>query len=640
MTASLSPTRAAATHPVDRVPSAGRLVAYGAQHVVAFYAGAVLVPIIIARSIGLSADELRLLIMADLFTCGIASIIQSVGFWKVGVRLPLLQGVTFACVSPVVAIALSKGGGTAGLLYAYGAVIVAGIVTFLIAPYFARLLKFFTPVVTGTVLTLIGISLLPVGARDAVTNPHTGQEDPANARWLLYALGTIAVIVLIQRFFRGFMKTVAVLIGLVGGTAVAFLLGDASFDEVGRADAIGFAHPFVFGMPRFDPIAIISMIVVMLIIAVESTGSVFATGDIVGKRIGKEEIAATVRADGVASIIGGVFNSFPYTCFSENVGLVRLTGVKSRWVVAAAGGIMIVLGLLPKGAAAVAAIPAPVLGGAALTLFATVAVIGIQVLSRVDFSDHRNLIIVATSLGMGLLVTTYPKISEAVPPWLEILFGSGITLGSVTAIALNVLFFHVGRQEGPAVAGGPAVGVITLPEVNRMSRQRFGEVFGSVVQNNDWVLDRAFAEAPFADTGALRAAFAEAILGGSDAEKTDLIRSFPDLGARSSDGEALAADHVALAELGPEERAEVDALAVAYRDQFGFPLVVCAREIAHYDRVLRSGRERLENSAATERAFAVVEVAKIVNYRFDDTVANANPIASALGAGPAIERRW
>ena len=213
------------------------------------------------------------------------------------------------------------------------------------------------------------------------------------------------------------------------------------------------------------------MVVVMLITAVETTGDVFATGEIVEKRIGREDIARALRADGLATTIGGVFNSFPYTCFAENVGLVRLTRVKSRWVVAAAGAIMILLGLIPKAGAIVAGIPHPVLGGAALAMFATVAVVGFQTLAKVDFHDHRNVVIVATSVGLAMYVTAQPEVAQAVPGWAQIIFGSGITLGSLTAILLNLLFHHVGKDFGPAVAGQPGDSV-RLDQVNKMSRER------------------------------------------------------------------------------------------------------------------------------------------------------------------------
>ncbi|MDY6871054.1 MAG: solute carrier family 23 protein [Actinomycetota bacterium] len=612
-------------HPVDQMLPLPELAIYGFQHVVAFYAGAVLVPILIASAIDLPSQDLVKLITADLFTCGIASIIQAVGFWNVGVRLPLLQGVTFAGVSPIIAIGLAHGGGASSLLYVYGAVIVAGIFTFLIAPIFIRLLRFFPPVVTGTLITIIGLCLVPVGAHDAVTNPHTGETDPANPRWLLYALGTIAIIVAIQRLFRGFIATIAVLLGLVIGCMVAFALGDMGFDNVGQASAFGFTAPFLFGVPKFDFVACLTMIIVLLITAVESTGSTYATGEIVGKRIKASDIGNVLRADGLATVIGGIFNSFPYTAFSENVGLVRLTGVKSRWVVVAAGAIMILLGFLPKVAAVVSSIPNPVLGGAALTLFATVAVVGIQTLGKVDFTDHRNLIIVTTSLAVALWVTAYPDVALGMPTGIDLLLGSGISIGAVTAILLNIVFFHLGGH-GPRVAGG---GSITLDEVNAMTKERFTEVFGHVVQDVGWAIDRAYEQRPYTDTRALREAFQDAVLTGSSEQQLELIKAFPDLGAEDETGQALAVDHVALSRLDEEDHNDVVELAAAYREHFGFPLVICARETGHFDRVLRNGWSRMDNSPGTEKAFALIEIAKIANYRFEDLVADANPIAAA-----------
>jgi 2-oxo-4-hydroxy-4-carboxy--5-ureidoimidazoline (OHCU) decarboxylase len=228
---------------------AGNLAVYGFQHVLAFYAGAVIVPILLAGVIGLSDRELIHLINADLFTCGIASIIQAKGFWKVGVRLPLLQGVTFTAVSPMIAIGLVAGGGTDGLLVIYGSVIVAGLVSFLVAPYFSKLIRFFPPVVTGSVILIIGLALLPVAALDAVGGGSDPQ--PGNLRNLAYALGTLLVIVAIQRIFRDFMATVAVLVGLVLGTLVAWGLGDAHFDAVGESSWFGVTTPFYFGWPQF-----------------------------------------------------------------------------------------------------------------------------------------------------------------------------------------------------------------------------------------------------------------------------------------------------------------------------------------------------------------------------------------------------
>ena len=632
-TATSVATRRPPTHPVDEVLPAPKLALYGLQHVLAFYAGAVIVPILLASAIGLNTQQLIHLINADLFTCGIASIIQSVGFWKVGVKLPLLQGVTFTAVSPMIAIGLSAGGGTDGLQLIYGSVIVAGLFTFFLAPYFSRLIKFFPPVVTGSVITIIGIALLPVAASDAVNGVAAGK--PVSGRSLAYALGTLALIVLIQRVFRGFMATIAVLAGLVVGTGVAWALGDASFGAVGSSAVVGVTTPFYFGWPKFGAAAIISMIVVMLITAVETTGDVFATGEIVDKKIVPSDIARALRADGLATTIGGVFNSFPYTCFAENVGLVRLTRIKSRWVVASAGVIMIILGLLPKAAAVVAGIPRPVLGGAALAMFATVAVVGIQTLTRVDFNDHRNIVIVASSIGLAMLVTAQPNIGTAVPDWAQILFSSGITLGSICAILLNVVFHHIGTGRGTAVAGSPATGSVRLSQVNEMTEDQFGATFGRLFQGPDWVVSNAFAQHPFSDTHDLQVAFQEALFGATELQQRDLMSHYPHLASDQSDHDGTGKDLVTgqisdgLTQLSEQEQKAFDELTAAYGERFGFPLIVCVRDDPNHEHILECGWTRMSNSPTQEHATALIEIAKIANHRFEDMVADANPIHTA-----------
>jgi len=620
-------------HPVDEVLPIPKLAVYGFQHVLAFYAGAVIVPILLASAIGLSTEQLIHLINADLFTCGIASIIQAAGFWKVGVRLPLLQGVTFTAVSPMIAIGMAAGGGTEGLVHIYGAVIVAGLFTFLLAPYFSRLIRFFPPVVTGSVITIIGIALLPVAALDVVGGGSNPQ--PTNGQHLAYAIGTLVLIVLMQRFFRGFLATVAVLVGLVVGTLVAWALGDATFTAVAGSPWLGVTTPFYFGWPKFAAAAIISMIVVMVITAVETTGDVFATGEIVDKRITRDDIARALRADGLATTIGGVLNSFPYTCFAENVGLVRLTRIKSRWVVVAAGVFMIVLGVLPKVAAIVASIPPPVLGGAALAMFATVAVVGIQTLSRVDFHDHRNVVIVATSVGLALLVTAQPDVAKAVPPWAQIILGSGITIGSLTAILLNVVFHHVGGGRGPALAGRPGHGQVRLDDVNSMSREDFVDTFGPLFQGPRWVVERAYDRRPFADTQEFRSAVQESLLTSSPEEQTELMSFYPSLGSDAvREGEAGSYSHrdqatAGLTRLTDEDHEAFVELTNAYQQRFGTPLIVCVRDAGDRHQILESGWARMNNSPVHEHTAALIEIAKIANHRFDDLVAEANPIHTA-----------
>jgi OHCU decarboxylase len=632
-------TRAHVKHPVDQVLPAPQLFVYGLQHVLAFYAGAVVVPILLAGAIGLSQPQLIHLINADLFTCGIASIIQSVGFWKVGVRLPLLQGVTFTAVSPMIAIGNASGGGTDGLRTIYGSVIVAGLFTFFLAPYFGKLIRFFPPVVTGSVISIIGIALLPVAATDAVQNGNP--VGPLSGKGLAYALFTLAIIVVIQRVFRGFMATIAVLAGLVIGTVVAAIFGDANFDTVSKSDWAGVTRPFFFGAPAFAVTAIISMIVVMLITAVETTGDVFATGAIVEKRVGGEDVSRALRADGLATTIGGILNSFPYTCFAENVGLVRLTGIKSRWVVAMAGAIMIVIGVIPKAGAVVANVPLSVLGGAALAMFATVAVVGFQTLSRVDFNDHRNVVIVATSIGLAVLVTVKSDLYTVVPGgrWSEMLFNSGITLGSITAIVLNLIFFHVGKSYGPAVAGTPGGGIVRLDQVNDMSRDEFTRTFSGLFQGSQWAVERAYEQRPFADTHDLRLAFQEAMFAATPDEQTSLLQSYPDLGEGPAGPESERDQSpLGLGSLHDEDYEEFSSLNSAYRERFGFPFIVSVRNVDTRDHVLEIGHERLMNSPNQERATALIEVAKIVNHRFDELVAGANPIHTARTSFDSLDR--
>jgi NCS2 family nucleobase:cation symporter-2 len=396
-------------HPVNEVLPPGRLAIFGFQHVLAMYAGAVAVPLILATAIGLPEEDLVYLINADLFTCGVATLIQAVGLWKVGIRLPIVQGVTFAAVTPMVLI-----GQSGGLPAIYGSVIVAGIVTLLVSPYFSKLLRFFPPVVTGSIITIIGVSLLPVAVTWAGGGDPTAENFGAPGNTAL-AFAILLLILLIYRFFGGFVSSIAVLLGLIIGTVVATVLDITDFDGVGEAAFFGVTTPFHFGLPSFGVAAILSMILVMLVTMVETTGNAVAVGEIVEKPIREDNLTAGLRADGLSTALGGILNAFPYTAYAQNVGLVRLTGVKSRWVVAAAGGFLILLGLFPKLAAVVAAIPLPVLGGAGFALFGTVAATGIRTLSRVDFDRNPNLVIVAVSLAIGLIPVASPTFYSAFP---------------------------------------------------------------------------------------------------------------------------------------------------------------------------------------------------------------------------------
>ena len=636
-----------APHPVDQVPPFGKLTILGIQHVLAFYAGAVVVPLFIARQLGLDEETLIHLINADLLTCGIATIIQSAGIGRfIGVKLPLIQGVTFTAVSPLIAIGAAATPPGAdprtGLATMYGSIIAVGLLVFLAAPFFAKLLRFFPPIVTGTLLTVMGTTLLSVSAGDIVAWADKATDDAAKAsatfEALGFAFGTIAIIVIIQRLFKGFMGTLSVLLALLIMTAVAFAMGKTDFSGVGEASWLGITTPFYFGIPEFSLTALLAMIIVMAVTAVETTGDVFATGEVVGKRIAPRDIANALRADGLSTLLGGVLNSFPYTCFAQNVGLVRLTRVSSRWVVTTAGVFMIILGLLPKAAAIVAAIPSPVIGGASLAMFANVAVVGIQTLAKVDLRDNRNAVIVSTSIGLALLVTFRKEdILTAMPSWLQIIFGSGVTIGSLTAIILNLLFFHIGRQASPdvAVVDGKK---INLDDVNAMDRDQFVATFSSMFSSHTWPVERAWESRPFASVSELRSSFEDAVLSASPEEAEELIASYTDVVSLILDGagdEQARSDTSSLSvgEVSTEEAEELRALAAAYREKFGRPLVICVDNVVDRKHLLSSGWRRVEHSPAREARFALGEVIDIADLRFDQLVADANPMRAAWDAG-------
>lgn len=620
-------------HPVDIVPPTPKLAALGLQHVLAFYAGAVIVPLLIASSLNLDSETTIHLINADLLTCGIATIIQSVGIGKhIGVRLPIVQGVTTTAVSPIIAIGLGATdgeGGVASLPAIYGAIIVAGLFTFFAAPVFGKVLRFFPPVVTGSVLLVMGTSLLAVSANDFVNYA----EGVPSTRDLLYGFGTLALIILVQRFSSGFVGTLAVLIGLVLGTGVALALGDASFSEVSSSPALGITTPFYFGMPQFDLVAIFSLIIVMIITMVETTGDVFATGEIVKKRIRRDDVVRAIRADGVSTLVGGVMNSFPYTCFAQNVGLVRLTNVKSRWVAVAAAGFMIVLGLLPKAGAVVAAIPSPVLGGASLALFANVAWVGLQTIAKSDLSDGRNSVIVTSALGLAMLVTFKPEVATAFPEWAQTFVSSGMSIGAITAILLNLVFFHTGSASAQVsrVAGKG----VSLDELNEVSREEFTAALRPLFNNETWPLELAWQSRPFSDVNELRAAIQVAVLTADSDHRDALIHDYPAMDelllASADEAANISADRgsLGLSELDDVQAERITELSAAYRERFGMPFVAYLDTNDTVERVIDAGVRRLANSDAQEYRTALGEIVEIANDRFDILLADANPVRSS-----------
>jgi xanthine permease len=412
-----------------------QLASLGIQHVLAMYAGAIIVPLIVGGALQLTPEQLTYLVAIDLFTCGIATLLQ---VWKnkfFGIGLPVMLGCTFTAVGPMIAI-----GKQYGLSAVYGAIIAAGLFVVIIAKYFSKLRVLFPPIVTGSVVTIIGLTLIPA----AMNNMAGGQgaKDFGDMTNIALSFGVLLLIVVLYRFFTGFIRSIAILLGMIAGTIAAAFMGKVDVSAVAKASWIHMPHVFYFGAPTFNGTAILTMVLVAVVSLVESTGVYFALGDICNRKLSDKDLAKGYRAEGLAMIIGGLFNAFPYTTYSQNVGLVQLSGVKTRKVIYVAGTMLIVLGLVPKIAALATIIPAPVLGGAMLAMFGMVIAYGIKMLSQVEFASQENLFIIACSVGMGLGVTAVPNLFAELPASIRILTDSGIVAGSITAIVLNILF-HV-----------------------------------------------------------------------------------------------------------------------------------------------------------------------------------------------------
>ncbi|MET7358259.1 nucleobase:cation symporter-2 family protein [Streptomyces sp. NPDC005562] len=431
-------------HPVDEKLPALKMATTGLQHVAAMYAGVVAPPLIVGAAVGLSPKELTFLTGACLFTAGLATFLQTLGFWKIGARLPFVNGVTFAGVAPMLAVVDSTDDKKDALPLIFGAVIVAGVLGFIAAPFFSKMVRFFPPVVTGTVITLIGISLMPV-AFGWAQGPVPGADDYGSTKNLGLAGLTLVIVLLLRRFTTGFVKQIAVLLGLVIGTLIAIPFDATDFSPIGEADVIGFPTPFHFGAPQFAAAAIVSLCVVMVVSMTESTADMLALGEIVERPADEKTIAAGLRADTLGSALSPLFNGFMCSAFAQNIGLVAMTKIRSRYVVAVGGAFLVLMGLCPMAASLIAVVPRPVLGGAGVVLFGSVAASGIQTLVKANLERDNNVLIVAVSLAVGLIPIAAPEFYHAFPETAKIILDSGISTGCVAAVLLNLVFNHIGR---------------------------------------------------------------------------------------------------------------------------------------------------------------------------------------------------
>ncbi|MFJ9038163.1 nucleobase:cation symporter-2 family protein [Streptomyces sp. NPDC102406] len=440
-----SPESAGAVHPVDEKLHVSRLVPAALQHIAAMYAGVVTPPLIIGQAVHLDTAGRTRLIAASLLIAGVATLLQTLGVKGfVGNRLPFVNAASSAGIAPMLAIAETNAQGDQ-LPAIYGAVMVAGVFCLAIGPFFGRLLRFFPPLVTGVVITLIGVTLMPVPVGWAQGGDATA-ADYGDMRFLALAGFTLVVILLIQRFGRGFVKQVALLFGLLVGTLAAIPFGMADFSALGSAPVAALPTPFAFGAPHFQPAAIVSLCLVMLVLMTESSAGMLAIGEICERETSGRTITRGLRTDGIATFLGPVFGGFPTSAFAQNVGVVSLTKVRSRYVVAVAGGALLILGVFPMLGAVVSLVPMPVLGGAGIVLFGSIAVSGIRTLSEAGLEDSSNIILVAVSLGAGIIPLAAPTFYADFPAWAQTVLGSGISAGALVAVSLNLFFHHLGTR--------------------------------------------------------------------------------------------------------------------------------------------------------------------------------------------------
>jgi len=433
------------TSPADQLLPAGRLALLGFQHVLVMYAAAVAVPLIIGGALNLPKDQITYLISADLFVSGLVTLIQTVGIRWFGVKLPIMMGVSFTGIGTMVAIAARPGMGLPGV---FGAMLLAGLAVIALAPLIARMLRLFPAVVVGTILLAIAVSLMQVSVTWAAGG--FGASDFGNPLYIGIAFVVMLFVVLMSKHTRGFINNIVVLLAIVFGIAISSLLGKTDFSAVGGAPWFGIVTPFHFGAFRFDAWSTLSMTIVMLVNVIETAGVFMAVSRMTGKPVTQADLVRGFRADGLGAVLGSVFNIFPYSSYSENVGLLEVTGVRSRWVCATGGVFLMLLALAPKLSAAVASVPVFVLGGVGMIMFGMIGVTGIKMLSGVDFvSRPLNGFTVAISIGIGLTPAFAPHFFDRFPAQLAPLLQSGIVLAAICAVSLNLLFNGLGRENKP-----------------------------------------------------------------------------------------------------------------------------------------------------------------------------------------------
>ncbi|WP_265923290.1 uracil-xanthine permease family protein [Cupriavidus nantongensis] len=436
--------------PVDERLPWRRLFVFGLQHVLVMAASPIASVFLMSKALNFPPALAVQLLSATFVICGLGTLLQSLGKRGIGARLPFVMLPGGAPIVLFILIAQQTDVQTAA-----GAVILTGVFYFLVLPVFRRCLRYFPPVVVGTMLLLVAINLAQVSGKLVAGHPAAGSAvDPLN---LLLAFATIACTVAASRWLRGMLAQLAILLGLLGGALVAGLAGVFHFGQVSMSPVLALPTPFPFGWPTFDVVAAIPLMVFAVISMVEATGQTLAISDAVGRPVDQQrDVPRTIRADALTSLLGGMFGTSLIITSGENIGIVRATGVRSRFVTAMSGLILVVFGLLVPVSALISAIPEAVVGGTGLVVFCIVGTMGIDMLRKVDLRDHANMYVVAVALAVGLLPILVPGIYGGLPANLRILVGNGVAMGAITAALLNFLFFHTGLRIATADTGAIA----------------------------------------------------------------------------------------------------------------------------------------------------------------------------------------
>ncbi len=405
-------------------------VLFGLQHIFAAFGGIIVVPLVIATSLGFDSKVTTALISASILGSGLATIIQAKGVGKVGARVACIMGTDFTFVSPAISV-----GSVLGLPGIIGSTILGSLFEVILSFFIKPLMKFFPPLVTGTVVALIGLTLLPVSIDWAAGG--AGSANYASLENLAVAMFVLVITLLLNNYGKGMISSASILIGIVVGYIVCIPLGLVDFTPVKEASWLSFPKILEFGV-TFDAKAVMAFIPAYFVATIGTVGCLKAIGETSNIDIGDKRVAAGVLSDGVGSALGGLVGSCPNTSFSQNIGIISLTKVASRHVAVMAGILLVILGFLPKVAAIITGIPNPVLGGVGIMMFGTVAAAGIRTLSNIKLTE-RNLLIIAISMGLGLGVTFRPDVIHNLPEAIRMIFSSGISTGTIAALILNAV---------------------------------------------------------------------------------------------------------------------------------------------------------------------------------------------------------